>query len=174
MLAELARARVVGARGGDLVFEVAQELLPEVADARVADLRLEFAARALGDAAEAGGRRRVLDALRRRRVLVRKVQARVLSHRSTLGVEGARGVDLGLEGAEVLRLLVRHLDVGLPPTEGVGNDFSRISSKSPRPKDAASRFPGFPVTPRYADVVFFAALPQARPFFFGGSSAGMT
>ena len=100
VLAELARARVVGARGGDLVLEVAQELLAEVADARVADLRLELAARPLRDlpsatasdfftstvarrwnpdAAVLGRRRRVLDALRRRRVLVGEVEARVLA-----------------------------------------------------------------------------------------------
>ena len=37
-----------------------------------------------------------------------------VADRAAFRVEGARGVDLGLEGAEVLRLLVRHLDVGLP------------------------------------------------------------
>ena len=29
------------------------------------------------------------------------------------------------------------------------------------------------MTPLNADVQFFAALPQARPFFLGGSSVGM-
>ena len=29
------------------------------------------------------------------------------------------------------------------------------------------------MTPLNADVQFFAALPQARPFFLGGSSAGI-
>ena len=111
VLAELARARVVGARGGDLVLEVAQELLAEVADARVADLRLELAARALRDlpsatgsdffaspvarrwnlhAAVLGRRRRVLDALRRRRVLVGEVEARVLADLGRKRVRNAR------------------------------------------------------------------------------------